>query len=130
MLLQTELRFPPGPLGLKKYADTLHKSPLILVFRTPAVRTELEKMQEMYGCGLREKTSVFLGSQIVDLVYFCILVCDDNVCPCLPLRVCVCSVASHVNQLLRHICRCLFSCLLTATGSQTLQQGIDSEIPL
>lgn len=31
---------------------------------------------------------------------------------------------------LRHICRCLFSCLLTVTSSLTVQQGIDSEIPL
>lgn len=41
-----------------------------------------------------------------------------------PLCLCL-----HVNQPLRHICGCLFSCLLTATSSQTVQHGIDSEYP-
>lgn len=52
--------------------------------------------------------------------------------PAYPLRsVCLFSGrALHVNRSLCHICRCLFSCLLTATGSQTVQQGIDSEMPL
>lgn len=40
------------------------------------------------------------------------------------------SVRLHVKRRLRHTCRCLFSCLLTAASSQTVQQGIDWEIPL